>query len=155
MSTPTIAPPPSVQPDSSTDVMLELRQATKKYAGVPAIEDVSFTLQRGEIHALLGENGAGKSTLTKVMAGVVPLTSGTMLVEGQAVNLRTPLEALQKGIAMVFQETSLVPSMTVAQNLYLGQEQFFNRLRGIYISAQQFLCCTRPASSSSTSPPPA
>ena len=124
---------------TSTDVMLELRQATKKYAGVPAIEDVSFTLQRGEIHALLGENGAGKSTLTKVMAGVVPLTSGTMLVEGQEVNLRTPLEALQKGIAMVFQETSLVPSMTVAQNLYLGQEQFFNRLRGIYISAQQFL----------------
>ena len=124
---------------TTPDVVLELRQATKKYAGVPAIEDVSFTLQRGEIHALLGENGAGKSTLTKVMAGVVPLTSGQMLVEGKAVHLRTPLEALQQGIAMVFQETSLVPSMTVAQNLYLGQEQFFNRLRGIYISAQQFL----------------
>ena len=142
MSTPTVtsAPSaPSAQPGASTEVVLELRQATKKYAGVPAIEDVSFTLLRGEIHALLGENGAGKSTLTKVMAGVVPLTSGSMLVEGHAVNLRTPLEALQKGIAMVFQETSLVPSMTVAQNLYLGQEQFFNRLRGIYISAQQFL----------------
>jgi simple sugar transport system ATP-binding protein len=123
----------------TTDVVLELRQATKKYAGVPAIEEVSFTLQRGEIHALLGENGAGKSTLTKVMAGVVPLTSGQMLVEGREVNLRTPLEALQQGIAMVFQETSLVPTMTVAQNLYLGQEQFFNRLRGVYISAQQFL----------------
>ncbi len=121
------------------DVVLELRQATKKYAGVPAIEDVDFQLERGEIHALLGENGAGKSTLTKVMAGVVPLSSGQMLVEGQAVQLRTPLEALHQGIAMVFQETSLVPSMTVAQNLYLGQEQFFNRLRGIYISAQQFL----------------
>ncbi len=121
------------------ELVLELRQATKKYAGVPAIEDVSFSLQRGEIHALLGENGAGKSTLTKVMAGVVPLTAGQMLVEGREVNLRTPLEALQQGIAMVFQETSLVPSMTVAQNLYLGQEQFFNRLRGVYISAQQFL----------------
>jgi ABC-type sugar transport system ATPase subunit len=121
------------------EVVLELRSATKKYAGVPAIEDVSFTLRRGEIHALLGENGAGKSTLTKVMAGVVPLTAGQMLVEGREVNLRTPLEALQQGIAMVFQETSLVPSMTVAQNLYLGQEQFFNRLRGVYISAQQFL----------------
>ena len=121
MSAQTLASTPSAQPEASTDVMLELRQATKKYAGVPAIEDVSFTLKRGEIHALLGENGAGKSTLTKVMAGVVPLTSGTMWVEGQEVNLRTPLEALQKGIAMVFQETSLVPSMTVAQNLYLGQ----------------------------------
>ena len=123
----------------SADVVLELRQATKKYAGVPAIEAVDFQLERGEVHALLGENGAGKSTLTKVMAGVVPLSAGQMRVEGQEVHLRTPLEALHRGIAMVFQETSLVPSMTVAQNLYLGQEKFFNRLRGIYIAAQQFL----------------
>ncbi|WP_395348184.1 sugar ABC transporter ATP-binding protein [Variovorax sp. UC122_21] len=121
------------------ETMLELRQATKKYAGVPAIEDVDFTLRRGEIHALLGENGAGKSTLTKVMAGVVPLSAGQMLVEGRPVQLRTPLEARHEGIAMVFQETSLVPTMTVAQNLFLGQESFFNRLRGVYISAQQFL----------------
>jgi simple sugar transport system ATP-binding protein len=119
--------------------ILELRQATKKYAGVPAIEDVDFALERGEIHALVGENGAGKSTLTKVMAGVVTLTSGRMLVEGREVQLATPLEARQQGIAMVFQETSLVPTMTVAQNLYLGQEAFFNRLRGVYIAAQQFL----------------
>ena len=70
---------------STEDLVLELREATKKYAGVPAIEDVSFGLRRGEIHALLGENGAGKSTLTKVMAGVVPLSSGQMLVGGQPV----------------------------------------------------------------------
>lgn len=124
---------------STTDVVLELREATKRYSGVPAIENVSFSLRRGEIHALLGENGAGKSTLTKVMAGVVPLSSGQMLVHGQEVQLSTPLQALQHGIPMVFQETSLVPTMTVAQNLFLGQEQFFNRLRGVYISAQQFL----------------
>jgi len=120
-------------------VVLELRQATKKYGGVPAIENVNFELLQGEIHALLGENGAGKSTLTKIMAGVVNLSSGQMLVEGREVHLRTPLEARHEGIAMVFQETSLVPTMTVAQNLFLGQEQFFNRLRGVYISAQQFL----------------
>ena len=120
-------------------VVLELRKATKRYSGVPAIENVDFTLEQGEIHALLGENGAGKSTLTKVMAGVVPLSSGQMLIGGREVQLRTPLEALQQGIAMVFQETSLVPTMTVAQNLFLGQEAFFNRLRGVYISAQQFL----------------
>ena len=120
-------------------IILELREATKKYAGVPAIDAVNFQLHQGEIHALLGENGAGKSTLTKVMAGVVQLSSGEMLIEGRPVNLRTPLESHQNGIAMVFQETSLVPTMTVAQNLFLGQEKFFNRLRGIYISAQQFL----------------
>ena len=119
--------------------ILELRQATKKYAGVPAIDSVDFALRTGEIHAIVGENGAGKSTLTKVMAGVVNLTSGQMLVDGREVNPRTPHEALQLGVAMVFQETSLVPTMTVAQNLYLGQESYFNRLRGIYIAAQQFL----------------
>jgi ABC-type sugar transport system ATPase subunit len=123
----------------TAETVLELRQATKKYAGVPAIDSVDFSLHRGEIHALVGENGAGKSTLTKVMAGVVTLTSGQMLVNGQEVQLRTPLQARQQGIAMVFQETSLVPTMTVAQNLFLGQEALFNRLRGIYIAAQQFL----------------
>jgi len=122
-----------------SDIALSLRNATKLYAGVPAIDGVDFDLRRGEIHALVGENGAGKSTLTKVMAGVVTLTSGKMMVDGADVAPRTPLEARNLGIAMVFQENSLVPTMTVAQNLFLGQEKFYNRLRGIYIAAQQFL----------------
>ena len=119
--------------------VLELRQATKTYAGVPAIEDVSFSLQTGEIHAIVGENGAGKSTMTQVMAGVVALTSGQMLIDGREVAPKSPLEARHLGVAMVFQENSLVPTMTVAQNLYLGHEDYFNRLRGMYIAAQQFL----------------
>ena len=122
-----------------SDNILELRKATKLYADVPAIEEVDFALRRGEIHALVGENGAGKSTLTKVMAGVVHLTSGSMWVDGVEVAPRTPLDARNLGIGMVFQENSLVPTMTVAQNLFLGQEAFYNRLRGIYIAAQQFL----------------
>ena len=122
-----------------TETVLSLSKATKHYAGVPAIDGVDFDLRRGEIHALVGENGAGKSTLTKVMAGVVTLTSGTMKIDGVDVAPQTPLEARHLGIAMVFQENSLVPTMTVAQNLFLGQEKFYNRLRGIYIAAQQFL----------------
>ena len=122
-----------------SDTILALSKATKLYAGVPAIEGVDFELRRGEIHALVGENGAGKSTLTKVMAGVVTLTSGTMQINGVEIAPKTPLEARHLGIAMVFQENSLVPTMTVAQNLFLGQERFYNRLRGIYIAAQQFL----------------
>jgi simple sugar transport system ATP-binding protein len=122
-----------------SDIALSLRKATKLYAGVPAIDGVDFDLRRGEIHALVGENGAGKSTLTKVMAGVVTLTSGIMTVDGTEAAPKTPLEARNLGIAMVFQENSLVPTMTVAQNLFLGQEKFYNRLRGIYIAAQQFL----------------
>ncbi len=119
--------------------LFEMRGITKEYRGVPAIRNVDFTLLQGEVHALLGENGAGKSTLTKIMAGVVQPTGGTMRLDGRPVVFATPAIALKQGVAMVFQETTLVPSMTVAQNLYLGEERFLNRLRGIYISAQQFL----------------
>ena len=119
--------------------IVQMERISKAYRGVPAVRAVDFDLRAGEIHALLGENGAGKSTLTKMMAGVVAPSSGRMLLDGQEVSFSTPSEALEAGIAMVFQETSLVPSMTVAQNLYLGSERFLNRLRGTYISAQQFL----------------
>ncbi len=119
--------------------ILELRKATKEFRGVPAIKDIDFTLEKGEVHAILGENGAGKSTLTKAFAGVHQLSSGEMLLDGEPVVLSSPHDALERGIAMVFQETNLVPSMTVAQNIYLGDEMLFNRLRGLYIQAQQFL----------------
>ncbi|MFD2058483.1 sugar ABC transporter ATP-binding protein [Mesorhizobium calcicola] len=119
--------------------IVRLENVTKAYRGVPAVKNVSFELRKGEIHALLGENGAGKSTLTKIIAGVVDVTSGKMFHKGQEIAYASPHAALEAGIAMVFQETSLVPTMTVAQNLYLGTEKFLNRLRGTYISAQQFL----------------
>ena len=119
--------------------VLELRNGTKEYRGVPAVKDVTFTLYRGEIHALLGENGAGKSTLTKMLAGVIEPTAGEIWIEGKKTALKSPSDALRRGIAMVYQETSLVPSLTVAQNLYLTDKKWFHRLRGIYIAGQQFL----------------
>jgi simple sugar transport system ATP-binding protein len=119
--------------------LVEFRKVTKTYHGTTAVREVDLVLEQGEIHALLGENGAGKSTLTKMLAGVVDVTSGEILLDGKPVQFRSPLEALKAGIAMVFQETSLVPSLTVAQNIFLGNERTFNRLRGIYIAAQQFL----------------
>jgi len=119
--------------------VIRMERVTKAYRGVPAIREVDFELRKGEIHALVGENGAGKSTLTKVMAGVVEATSGKVFHHGVEASFASPNAALEAGIAMVFQETSLVPSMSVAQNLYLGSESFLNRLRGTYISAQQFL----------------
>ncbi|TGQ69827.1 sugar ABC transporter ATP-binding protein [Mesorhizobium sp. M00.F.Ca.ET.186.01.1.1] len=121
------------------EAIVRLENVTKNYRGVPAVKNVNFDLRKGEIHALLGENGAGKSTLTKIIAGVVDATSGKMFHKGREIAYASPHAALEAGIAMVFQETSLVPSMTVAQNLYLGTEKFLNRLRGTYISAQQFL----------------
>ena len=119
--------------------IIELRGAAKAFSRIPAFKNVDFDLRKGEIHALLGENGAGKSTLTKVMAGVFKLTEGKMAFDGKDVSFAAPAEALRAGIAMVFQETNLVPAMTVAQNLYLGEEKMFNRLRGLYIQARQFL----------------
>lgn len=119
--------------------LLELRGLTKEFRGIAALKNVSFTLEQGEIHALVGENGAGKSTLTKLLAGVYKPTKGQILLRGEPLTLTAPVEALNVGIAMVYQETNLVPSMTVAQNIYLGDEQPFNRLRGLYIQAQQFL----------------
>jgi simple sugar transport system ATP-binding protein len=119
--------------------LLELRKLTKEYRGIPAIRDIDFTLADGEVHALLGENGAGKSTLTKIIAGAVQPTSGTLHLDGKQVAFTDPAAALAAGIAMVYQENSLVPALTVAQNIYLGRERFFNRMRGINIAAQQFL----------------
>ena len=119
--------------------LIEMRKVTKEYRGVPAIKSVDFTLEAGEIHALVGENGAGKSTLTKIMAGVTEPTSGTMLFDDDPTVFQSPAEALERGINMVFQENSLVPSMSVAQNVFLGDEKFFNRIRGIYIAAQQLM----------------
>jgi simple sugar transport system ATP-binding protein len=119
--------------------IIEMREIVKLYGGVAALDGVNFNLLRGEIHSLLGENGAGKSTLTKIMAGANTPTRGEMRLDSKPVVFSTPAEAMASGIAMVFQENSLVPSMTVAQNLFLGDEQFFNRLRPLYIAAQQFL----------------
>jgi simple sugar transport system ATP-binding protein len=120
-------------------VILQMKRMTKEYKGVPVLKNVDFDLEEREIHALVGENGAGKSTLTKILAGAVAPTEGEILLDGKPVRINHPTDGIAHGIAMVFQETSLVPSLTVAQNLFLGKEKFYNRLRKIYIAAQQFL----------------
>jgi len=119
--------------------LLELRGATKKFRGIAAIQSVDFTLNRGEIHAVVGENGAGKSTLTKTFAGIHTLTSGEMFFEGEPVTLGSPSDGLRLGIAMVFQETNLIPAMTVAQNLHIGNESLFNNVADMNNDAYQLL----------------
>jgi len=116
-----------------------MKRITKEYKGVPVLKKVDFDLEEKEIHALVGENGAGKSTLTKILAGAATPTEGELFLDGKPIRINNPADGIAHGIAMVFQETSLVPSLTVAQNLFLGKEKFYNRLRTIYIAAQQFL----------------
>lgn len=91
--------------------IIEIRDGRKEFHGAVANEDINFRLMPSEVHSLLGENGAGKSTMTKIMAGVHLLTAGKLLLDGEEIAFRSPADALSKGIAMVYQENSLVPTM--------------------------------------------
>lgn len=102
--------------------LLELRGIRKSFSGVEVLHGVDFALRRGEIHGLAGSNGAGKSTLMKILNGVYHPDEGSILIEGRPCQFRDPLDASELGIAMVFQEFSLVPTMTVTQNIYLNRE---------------------------------
>ncbi|MBV9531250.1 MAG: sugar ABC transporter ATP-binding protein [Bradyrhizobium sp.] len=119
--------------------VLKVENGSKTFGGVHAIEGVRFDLYPGEVHALVGENGAGKSTLCKAIAGAIRLTSGEMYVDGKLVAFEQPRDALAAGICMVYQETSLVPTMTAAQNIELGNEKLLTRFRTLNIQAQQLL----------------
>ena len=123
----------------SSGPVISLENATKRYGGIAALDGVSFDLYPGEIHALAGENGAGKSTLCKLIAGVVTPTEGVIRVDGEVVSFTAPKDASRRGISMVYQETSLVPQLTVAQNIVLGREKTFNSVRKVRNSARQVL----------------
>lgn len=102
--------------------VIEMRNISKSFPGVRALHDVSFACAKGEVHALCGENGAGKSTLIKILSGVYRPDSGTVLIEGKEQNFTHPQQSLLAGISVIYQEFSLLPERTVAQNLFLGRE---------------------------------
>jgi ribose transport system ATP-binding protein len=102
--------------------LLELAGVSKSFGGVEALRDVDFALHAGEIHGLVGENGAGKSTTMKIIAGVHTDYAGKYLIDGREVHLRSAREALAFGIAMVHQELSIAPDLTVAENVFLGKQ---------------------------------
>ncbi|MFH9477885.1 sugar ABC transporter ATP-binding protein [Streptomyces anulatus] len=104
------------------DPVLEARSVSKRFPGVVALDDVSFALRAGEVHALVGENGAGKSTLIKVLTGVYRSDEGEVRVSGEPVRFARPFEAQQAGISTIYQEVNLVPLMSVARNIFLGRE---------------------------------
>jgi len=108
-------------PDT-TPPLLELKAASKSFGGVSALRDVDFSLMPGEIHGLIGENGAGKSTLMKIIAGVHHDFQGEMLLDGKPIRFRSPHDSLAAGIGMVHQELSVVPDLTVAENVFLGTQ---------------------------------
>jgi ribose transport system ATP-binding protein len=108
--------------ESQRPVLLEMRGISKAFPGVRALDDVSLAVDAGEVHVLLGQNGAGKSTLIKTLYGAYHPDGGEVWFEGRAVRISSPADARRLGIAVIFQEFSLVPFLDVAQNIFLGRE---------------------------------
>ena len=107
------------------DTILEMRGITKAFPGVKALDDVSLSVRRGEIHALVGENGAGKSTLMKVLSGVYPhgAYSGDIHFLGKPCRFHGIHDSERRGIVIIHQELALVPLLSIAENIFLGNEQ--------------------------------
>ncbi len=105
------------------NVLLQMSHIEKRFPGVLALNNVDFTLRKGEIHALMGENGAGKSTLIKVLTGVYQMDGGEITVEGEPIVIKSPQDAQNKGISTVYQEITLCPNLTVAENMFIGREK--------------------------------
>ena len=105
--------------------IFEAKNITKRFPGVLALNSVNLTLEKGEIHALIGENGSGKSTLMKTILGIYHSDEGEMLFKGKPYRPKGPADALNSGICMIHQEISLVPTMSVAENIWLGRENLF------------------------------
>lgn len=103
--------------------LLELKNIHKSFPGVLALQGVDFSLNSGEIHALMGENGAGKSTLIKVLTGVYSKDEGEITLEGKEVIIRSPQDAQKEGISTVYQEITLCPNLSVAENMYIGRSE--------------------------------
>ncbi len=123
-------------------VILEMRGITKRFPGVLALNNVDFTARRGEIHSVIGQNGAGKSTLVKILAGDYSPTQGEIFMDGQAVTFHNQRESRAKGISIVYQELSLLPNLTVADNIFLGREpgrRFIINENEIHAQARQVL----------------
>ena len=119
--------------------LLTMTGMTKRFGNVVALDDVDFELEAGEVHALVGENGAGKSTLMKVLAGVQPPDEGATVLAGESVRFASVNEAQAHGVVMVYQELALVPSLSVAENLFLGSIPRLVDYRALYARARELL----------------
>ncbi|CCE99640.1 sugar ABC transporter ATP-binding protein [Sinorhizobium fredii] len=106
----------------NAEYLLTAEGVRKEFPGVVALDDVEFKLKRGTVHALMGENGAGKSTLMKILAGIYHPDQGEVKLKGVGIQLKSPLDALENGIAMIHQELNLMPFMTVAENIWIRRE---------------------------------
>ncbi len=107
---------------SNNEKALEVRQIVKRFSGIEVLKRVDFDVRRGEVHGLMGENGAGKSTLIKIITGVYPKDEGQIFIDGQEVEINSRQDSIDCGVSVIYQELSVIPTLTVMQNIFLGQE---------------------------------
>lgn len=124
--------------------ILKMEQIVKSFGAVNVLKGVDFDLAKGEVHALVGGNGAGKSTLMKIMTGVYTKDSGKIIIKGEEKEIKSTNDAKENGIAMIFQEMSLVPSLTIAENIFLGYELKKHGMRDAKIVLTTFALCEMP-----------
>lgn len=122
-----------------SDVILSVEHVSKAFPGVKALDDVSLQVGRGVVHGIVGENGAGKSTLMKILSGVYTKDAGTVVFDGQTIEKTTPMESLRRGLSIIYQEFSLISSMTVGENIFLGRFREAGRMRGTHQKAKELL----------------
>lgn len=126
----------------AADRIIEMRNITKSFGGVHALEDVSLEVERGEIHALIGENGAGKSTLLKILAGAYAKDSGSIAINGKAIDNSDPRQVIDSGLSVIYQEFMLAPDLSVAENIFIDNIQragFFIHWKKLYQQAKDEL----------------
>lgn len=124
---------------NASTALLSVSNITKSFPGVKALDDVSFSVQAGTVHGLVGENGAGKSTLMKILSGVYQKDSGTVYFDGKKISKTTPSESMRSGLAIIYQELNLVNSLSVGENIFLGRFNELKGMRGIKAKAKELL----------------
>lgn len=121
------------------NVLLSVQGVTKRFVNVVALDHVSFDIYKGQVHGLVGENGAGKSTLMKILSGVYKKDGGTIYFDGEEMEVKNPIESLNMGLSIIYQELNLVNQMTVGENIFLGRFREIGGLKKIHAKARELL----------------
>ncbi len=125
--------------EQNNEYILTMSHVNKSFPGVKALDDVSIKVRPGEVHGLVGENGAGKSTLMKILSGVYTKDSGEVVFDGQVIEKTTPVESLNRGMSIIYQEFNLVQTMSVGENIFMGRFKEVGGMRGTHKRARELL----------------
>ncbi|MDA8409617.1 MAG: sugar ABC transporter ATP-binding protein [Treponema sp.] len=124
---------------SDSELIISIRDVSKTFPGVRALDKVSIDVRKGSVHGIVGENGAGKSTLMKILSGVYQKDSGTIVFDGEQIEGTTPQQSMKRGLAIIYQELNLVSTMSVGENIFLGRFKEMKGMRGSHAKARELL----------------